>query len=446
MNHLISTSSGLLSAQTSDFDSTPQDTQTAMSPTTIDQQALSLIRVVENILAGATTLAPVDSQAQTSTTDTSSAVQGTADLTSGTTLSPTPVATDNSGQDQQGDTTSSTTDQGNISQGNDNQATVADNSTAKTQASSDAKVAAAESYDTTNSGLRTGVYSAPSDIPVAASSVTSVTPVASSSLNSNLQLNSAASGSVQPNGRMVVADTAGRDRSSARAIAADIRPAIVRDLYFTNLQDTSHARTDSDPTSNRSSVDVLTQFLNKSRSTEGLADLDRLGLSYDRLAHLDKALAELEWPAPVSERSRRDAAVNLLASEIVFGETAPLKAQDSGAADQGEENEAAPSPVDASARGAGLLGSPLSFDLDSLAQEAQKFFGQIEQMGQDLAGLFGRTNLLSGLVAIGLAASAFHVARRRKQRTAQAIALQGCTDTTFTCYPGLGGTWTWEEK
>jgi hypothetical protein len=103
-------------------------------------------------------------------------------------------------------------------------------------------------------------------------------------------------------------------------------------------------------------------------------------------------------------------------------------------------------PESASARGAGLLGSPLVFDVDSLAQEAQQFFAQIDQLGQELASSLARMNLSSWSFAVAVAATAIVVARRQAQQTRRGSTRQNGADTAFACYPGLGGSWTWQES
>jgi hypothetical protein len=98
------------------------------------------------------------------------------------------------------------------------------------------------------------------------------------------------------------------------------------------------------------------------------------------------------------------------------------------------------------ARGAGLLGSPLVFDVDSLAQEAQQFFAQVDQLSQELASSLARMNLSSWSFAVAVAATAVAVAHRQGQQTRRRATRQNGADTAFVCYPGLGGSWTWQES
>jgi hypothetical protein len=97
------------------------------------------------------------------------------------------------------------------------------------------------------------------------------------------------------------------------------------------------------------------------------------------------------------------------------------------------------SSVTGSARGAGLLGSPLPFDLDSLGREAQQFFAQIDQLSQDLASLLARLNLSPWAVAAAVTATAAAVVRRRLRRGQHGLVLTGSEGTEFTFHPGLGG-------
>jgi hypothetical protein len=449
-------SSGLLSSQSND--GSPDTDKSVAHPAAIEQEVLHFSALIDNFLAGM--------NLQTQATDSSSAVQGTTDLsaadsissslvsttdplsvtatpvshhfkhptlvnnvlTGNDALASTPIASDNDVQDQQSQTST-------------------DNSGQGAQASSDAKTAVPVEVDShlndaANNGQRASGYSLPSDNSVdSLPSVTQGTPI---SLSPSVPTNGIAGGTVQSIGRVSVGDAA--VRGSLRGTVADVRPAIVRDLYFSIVPDASRSRTESEATLSHPSATVSTVLLSKPRSVDGLTELDHLGLPSDRQLYLNRAFSGIDWNLPAPANARRDAPLELVASDEVFGQAARREANNSGAGDQGDEEEAEASPVNAPARGEGLLGSPLLFDLDSLAQEAQKFFAQIEQMGQDLAGLLGRTNLLSGLVAIGLAASAIEVARRRKQRAAHGIVLQTCAEPTFTSYPGLGGTWTWEEK
>jgi hypothetical protein len=455
-------------------------------------QILKSISIIDILLAGTTTPASVDGHSQPLPTDTTSAVHGTTAVAGGTAIpaststtsdstlttsgagsivNPTdtssttdplsvvtpasvqhyqasvvnPVvaekhasATHNNPQDQQSQATSTTTDEGSMGQGDDSQP----------QASGEAKTGAAdlvESYlsDTTNNGERAGGYTLPSDNAVAASSAEGVTLGTPISLSPTVQMNGTVGGTVPSTGRMGAGDTAGH--GAIRGPVADVRAAIVQDFYFSIVQDTSRSRTNSDATLNHRSPDVSPLLLSKARSAE--TELDHVGLPSDRQGILNKAFTGIDWNLPAAPaRSGRESPVEVVAADIVFGGAGRLKEDNSGAGERGDEDEVTTSPVTGSTRGAGLLGSPLLFDLDSLAQEAQKFLGQIEQMGDDLAGMLGRTNLLSGLVAIGVAVSALQVARRRKQRAAHGIVLQGGTEKTFTCYPEVGGTWTWEES
>jgi hypothetical protein len=95
--------------------------------------------------------------------------------------------------------------------------------------------------------------------------------------------------------------------------------------------------------------------------------------------------------------------------------------------------------VSASVRGAGLLSGPLLFDLDSLVREAQQFFDQVDHLSQDLGSVLARVSLLSGAVAVGVAATAAAVARRRWQQAHCALVLGGWAGAAFTYYPDLGG-------
>jgi hypothetical protein len=98
--------------------------------------------------------------------------------------------------------------------------------------------------------------------------------------------------------------------------------------------------------------------------------------------------------------------------------------------DDGDE-----SSVSGSARGAGLLGSPVPFDLDSLTREAQQFLEQVDQLGQDLASLLTQMNVSPWAVAAAVAATAIAVSRRRSRRTQRALSLDGAA---FGCSAGLG--------
>ena len=270
------------------------------------------------------------------------------------TPSPKPkAATDNTSAQQDG-TTSDTADQGSA-----NQAAAAD---AGDETASDAQTAAldaVESYvtDPANDSERTGVYSIPSDDPVIASSVVSVTPGASNSLSPNVPTNSVAVSSVPSNGKVVgVGDTAGR--ASVRATAADVRPAFVHDLYFSNALDTSRVRTDFDTTLNRSSADISNLFLSKPRSAESLADFDRIGLLSDRLGRLERALSDNDWPLPAT--SRRDYRLELLAIEVAFGDAARLLEDNSGGGDEGNGEEVVASPVSGLTRAQDCSTAPCS--------------------------------------------------------------------------------------
>lgn len=81
------------------------------------------------------------------------------------------------------------------------------------------------------------------------------------------------------------------------------------------------------------------------------------------------------------------------------------------------------SAVAASARGAGLVSNPVLFDLDSLVREAQQFFEQIDQLSQDLGSVLARVSLLSGAVAVGVAATAAAVVSRRSQQAQCGLVL-----------------------
>jgi hypothetical protein len=132
-----------------------------------------------------------------------------------------------------------------------------------------------------------------------------------------------------------------------------------------------------------------------------------------------------------------------------------LFATSAGAQDQAEKGgaenldragEVEESPISASAQVAGLLGNPLSFDLDSLAREAQYFFAQIDHLSQDLASMLARINVPSWSLAVAMAFTAAAVARRRFRKTHRGSVVDDHSGTAFACYPELGGSWTWEES
>jgi hypothetical protein len=365
------------------------------------------------------------------------------------TVLPMPVTTITKGHGYQSGTTPSSTNDGNVSQSDASQSTVADDSVQGHQTTNDATTGSSATVgtflaSTLNDDPSGSMYSLPSESSAAASSLLSTTPYGVDSTSAGAQTNIGLN-SLSANARASAGDSAGRDHSNIHSAAVDARATIVHEAYFSNAQDLAHGRADSYTALNRIVTDGATMILSKSRSAENLTDLDHLSLLSDRVGGLDAAFSLSDQDSGATADSRRDSPLEVTATDLLFGRATRLTGEQAGADGQGDE-EVAASPVNASAHGAGLLGSPLLFDLDSLAQEAQEFFTQIEQMGQDLAGLLGRSKLIAGLVAISLAASAIEVARRRNKRAAHGIVLQGCTGTTFTCYPNLGGTWTWEES
>jgi hypothetical protein len=240
--------------------------------------------------------------------------------------------------------------------------------------------------------------------------------------------------------------------NSIHSTVADVRPTVAGG-NLTSSQVSPRGRTDFEtnapPPPNASSL-----IASEALTTGSSAGLDHRSGS-DQPYVSENASYRPDKPL-VSAGARQGPALELFSIDFIFGEHGQPRQTSSEAhrleRPQAEEpvlvlsqDEAEESAGIATARGAGLLGSPMPFDVDALAREAQQFFEQIDQLSQDLASLLAQMNLPPWSVAVAVVAAAAAVARRRLQRNQRGLVLDGCTGSAFACYPGLGGL-TWEES
>jgi hypothetical protein len=243
--------------------------------------------------------------------------------------------------------------------------------------------------------------------------------------------------------------------SSLRSTATDVRPP--SSAIPPSSPVPSHGRGDNDITALPALSTATGLIPNYVPANGNPTGSDRSSSVSDDASVADHSSSPADLKSLVSAVARSASRVDMFCTDIVFAEQTQLgqgrpKMRDGGQP-QGEEpvivlcvgagEEGTGSPV---ARGAGLLGSPLSFDVDALAREAQQFYKQIDQLSQDLATLLARMQLPHWSVAVAVVAAVAAVARRRWQQDPRSLVLEGCVGTAFICYPGLGGPWSWEES
>jgi hypothetical protein len=324
------------------------------------------------------------------------------------------------------------------------------------QAPGDANAVTPSAVDSYFSGpgkdsQRGGGRSLSNSDPSVAPEMTDVTPAGgdSSSVSRSGQENAVVGGTTNdisaPHGRAGVGDQANPVGNSTHNTAADAGTNAGRELNPTTGHDSSHGRTE-EMNPPRPSFNVSTPGVGEARTMESTAGSDRLSSASNRHDRPDAAAVGSASKSNPTLFARQPSSLGLVPTDAIVEArmrpglespkgSGPERAPAQGPAFFPHTNEVEDSPVSASARGAGLLGSPLPFDLDSLAQEAQQFFEQVDQLSQDLASLLARMNVSPWAVGAAVAVTAIAVARRRLQRAQRGVVLDGCA---FGCSSGLG--------
>jgi hypothetical protein len=329
------------------------------------------------------------------------------------------------------------------------------------QAASAATAQIQGTVDSDNNSDQSSAVSLPSVAPAAVSLTGSVPANAGSGigLTGNQQPSVLPGGSTSAvlatNGSAVTGVPANSESSSLRSAAPDVRPTPGGSL--TSGQVPSRSRGENEINAPPPLSTVPGFITTETQAIASATDPDHLSSVSDSPSVAEHASYRSDLRSLIIAMTRPTPPLDLFSMDLVFAERVQLEQRKPKVRDveqaQAEEpvmvlcaGDSEESPGSAVARGAGLLGSPLPFDVDALAREAQQFYEQIDYLSQNLASLLAHMKLPPWGVALAVAAAVAAVARRRSEKNQRGLVLESCTSTAFACYPGLGGSWTWEES
>jgi hypothetical protein len=251
-------------------------------------------------------------------------------------------------------------------------------------------------------------------------------------------VSSTAYSSADMSARAGVGDPANRVSTVNRNTAGD-RSNAVRELNFTN-QDASRGRADDGLNTSAPSAGVAT-LVGKVQAPESSTGSDHVGSASSRLISPDGASPAPDSRFTLTPFARRASSGESSPTDLLIDAQAPVVAKNLQARVQDGPDETVDHSVSGLERSAGQVNPSLLFDLEKLAQEADRLFAGVEQMGQDLATILDGVHPLSRAIAVGVAATAITAAHRRFKQKSRGVARERWADGAFACYPGLGGPW-----